>query len=533
MKRGERRFWHTLPSFFSIATGAALFLIIGILLFAQEAFGHAYQNFSLLSNLALLPAALGLVIVGTLLLSRSSPKRPSPVWRYSLYFLALLAAQLVITRSTWFYAGWDVESCYRAAENLARGEAVQNADYFRLCPNNAPLTVLLSAILWVGERLRLSVPYALLPYTVAFMLNVTCFLTVLCVRRLTKSGAAGVFTAALSTVWIALSPYMSIPYTDTCAILFPVLALYVFLCRLPSFPKWLLISLLCCFGATLKPSALILMIAFIMVGSFRALAKREPLKAQFKRLGAVFAAVMLGAIPSALWQNAATTLVAGSATPQEQLSETHYLMMGMNGNTYGGHSPEDVAFSSSFPTLSERRQANLQKAWERLASRTPAENLHFFAVKAFKAYADGTFASNKSLLEIEIPPRTDALSSFLRSIYFTNGSLNRVYATIQQAVWLAVLLLCAVAAVFDRRAHPVVPILALALLGVTLYLLLVEVWPRYLFVYAPIFTVLAMIGLENLAKRYAAFRIRSARIQRKPPSAQRVKTKTHHPASEA
>ena len=31
------------------------------------------------------------------------------------------------------------------------------------------------------------------------------------------------------------------------------------------------------------------------------------------------------------------------------------------------------------------------------------------------------------------------------------------------------------------------------------YLLLFEVWPRYLFVYAPLFVVLAALGLERLA----------------------------------
>lgn len=38
-----------------------------------------------------------------------------------------------------------------------------------------------------------------------------------------------------------------------------------------------------------------------------------------------------------------------------------YVLVGMNGATYGGHSPEDVASSTSFATLAERRSANLQR----------------------------------------------------------------------------------------------------------------------------------------------------------------------------
>ena len=196
------------------------------------------------------------------------------------------------------------------------------------------------------------------------------------------------------------------------------------------------------------------------------------------------------------FQDQTTIWLTGTTTPEQQLSETHYLMLGMNGATWGGHSVEDVEYSSSFDTLAQRRQANLERAWERLTSRSLAENAKFFAVKAYKAYADGSFASHSSFLELETPKRTDSLSLFLRSLYHKRGALMPYCQTIAQGLWLMVLTLCAWAAIRLRR-HPAVAVLALTLLGLTLYVLLLEVWPRYLFLYAPFYVILASMAFEK------------------------------------
>ena len=182
--------------------------------------------------------------------------------------------------------------------------------------------------------------------------------------------------------------------------------------------------------------------------------------------------------------------------PEKQLSITHYLMLGMNGETFGGHSPSDVEFSTSYESLSERRSANISRAWERLSGRSLAQNAHFFAVKTFKAYNDGSFASHSSFLELEVPRRADALSRFLRECYHHGGAYVPYFQTAAQGLWLMILMLCAMGCLQLRR-RPEIAVLALTLLGVTAYLLLFEVWPRYLFLYAPFFAILASMAAEK------------------------------------
>ena len=412
-----------------------------------------------------------------------------------LVFAAVLAVQLVVARCAWYKMGWDIANVYTTAEELARGQALTDPDYFRLCPNNAPLTILQAVPMWVAVKLGLAVPFVVLPYLDAVLLNLTAYFTVRCAQRITPSRWARGFAAAVSILWIALSPYVLYPYTDTWAVLFPVLAIYAWMTvRRPAL-RWGLVSLACFAGAAVKPTVLIVLIALGLLGLCRFLGRRDFSAAAWKRALAVLAALVLGAVPGQVFQRASTAYLAGSAVPQEQLSETHYLMMGMNGETYGGHSPDDVAFSQSFASLADRQRANLQRAWERVCEKGLWGNVRFFTIKLYKAYADGSFAANSSFLDLEIPRRTDTLSTFVRSLYHHRGSLNPLCHTLAQGLWLAVLALCAVAAFARRR--PEAQALTLAILGATAYLLLFEVWPRYLFVFAPLYVLLATMALDR------------------------------------
>lgn len=495
-----RRFCGIAPALLSLVCGAALCAILAVLVLGQSVCSAYYENLSLLSNAALLPFAAVLIALCFFLChrldGRAAQNERRSLLRLRLGFLAVLGVQLVIARCCWYKMGWDISVVYTTAEELARGLESSHPDYFNLCPNNAPITLLQYLPMRLAVRLGLAEPFIVLPCIDAVLLNLSAYFAVRCVQLLTQSRAAHAFAIALSIGWIALSPYILYPYTDSFAILFPVLAFYTHLRVRPPVLKWLLISLLCFFGASVKPTVLILLIALMLLGACRFLAGGDFSRAAWKRVMLTVLAMVIGMLPGKLWQNGATAYLAGSAKPEEQLSATHYLMLGMNGATFGGHSTGDVEFSTSFATLSERQSANLKRAWERVSERSLAENLRFFTVKAYKAYADGSFAAHTSFLELEVPKREDGLSAFLRSLYHKRGALTPYCQTLAQGVWLTVLGLCAAGCIRSRR-NPAVAVLALTLLGLTAYLLLFEVWPRYLFLYAPVFVILAALALDK------------------------------------
>lgn len=424
MKPIKKLFWNHIPAICSLAMGCMLLTVLALLLFAQPAFSAYYTNLSQLSYIALLPVSALLIAFLFYLRHREGENLQSfSPWALRAVFLVVLGIQFLVARCCWYKMGWDISVVYTTAEELGLGLPLSNPSYFTLCPNNAPLTILQTLPLWVAGKIGLGVPFVVLPYIDAVLLNLSAYACVRCVQMLTKSRVAHLFAIFVAITWIALSPYILFPYTDTFAIPFPILALYAWLrIRRPAI-KWFFVSGLCFFGASIKPTVLIFLIALILLSLCQFLAQRDFSVKVWKRGVIIAAALIIGALPGRLFQQASTVYLAGTAKPQEQLSVTHYLMLGMNGDTYGGHSVDDVNFSQSYATLDERQPANLRRAWERLTSRSLTENLHFFAVKAYKAYADGSFASHSSFIELEVPQRPGAFSAFLRDFYHKRGDL--------------------------------------------------------------------------------------------------------------
>ncbi len=502
MRRHGTRIYQTTGkrySVFSIAAGALFLVILGVIVAGQRAFSFAYDRTYLLANwwIMLIVLALLSAIAWGRRFFIGKPRRAAPLkWFLPVYFTALLALQLVATHSIWFYPGWDVNRVWQTAAQIAAGETFDGS-YFAMCPNNAIITMILVAPLWVAGRLGLAVPYAVLPYLSAALVNAACFVCVLCVRKLTKSRLARAGSLFFCTTWIAFSATVTVPYTDTFSILFPVLALYTYLSDLRTFPKWLLIALLSSVGAAIKPTAAIFLIALVLVSAFRFFPLSRMTPERRRRTAAILAAIVIGVLPGRALYHGAILYLGGDTQPQGQLCDTHYLMLGMNNETYGGHSPADNEFSLSYPTLEERRTATLREAWRRFSARGVAGNLRFFTIKLYKAYSDGTLASNTSYLKTETPLRTDAFSVTLRKFYDPKKDEGILAATVEQGLWISILTLCAIL-LLRRRGSGITALLGFTLAGVTAYLLLFEVWPRYLFLYAPFFVVSASLGLERL-----------------------------------
>jgi len=496
MQRTARRFFSFVPSLLSILMGIGFIAILALLVAGQPSLSQYYQPVSLLSNGWLYPAALALVVLLFFMASRTTKQLKSRRLLSALLQCAVLCVQFLIARSCWYKMGWDVATVYTTAEELARGLIPTQLDYFHAYPNNATLTLLHAFPMWIAIRIGLVVPFVVLPYIDAILLNLASYFCYRCVQLLTTNRISHCFARIVSIGWIAFSPYILYPYTDTFSILFPVLAFYFWLRITPPCLKWFLVSLVCFAGAAIKPTVLIVLIALLLLSICHFISKLNFSLATFKRSMVLLIVLLIGMLPGKLFENYSIYYLTGSTHPQAEHGLGYWAMTGMNGKSFGGHTDADVQYANSFSNYNERQSACLQRAWERLTGRTFAENLHFFTVKAYKAYADGSFASHSSFLELETPKRTDSLSVFLRSLYHKRGSLMPYCQTLIQGVWLGVLTLCAYACIRLRK-NAFVSILALTLLGLTLYVLLLEVWPRYLFLYMPFFVILAAMAFEK------------------------------------
>ena len=489
-----------LPSAFTLFFSLILVWVFVVLLFFAEPFSLYYKTYIPVHNGLIFLCSL--VFIGLLLLFSTTflkkIKTIPPPWLF-IYFVLLLVFQYIICKNTWFYPGWDAKACYETSMQIANG-IVHDPAYFKLCPNNAPITVLLSFPLWIANKLNFAEPYVVLPYLGMVLQHLTCVFLILSLQKLVKNSATILIALFIMPIFIGLSGYMTIPYTDAYSVMFPTLALYLWLSIKKPVLKWFLLSLICFFGATIKPAIAILFIALFIGLLFKGINSNLPLKDKCKKSIIILLAIIVGFIPSQIWKEQSVLFMAGEANPGIQLSESHYIMMGMNSKTFGGHDYNDVLFTSSILDLSEKRSANLKTAYQRLTERSLRENAKFFAVKLFKAYGDGTFGYSYSVFNEKTPPRESALSSFLNNVYLRDGIYFGKYTSFMQMIWLGILLLCLIASVALRK-NKTVQLLTLTLLGLTIYLLMVEVWTRYLFVMASFYLLLALIGFDYLTTR--------------------------------
>lgn len=502
--KGESRDW--LSPLFCWAYAAVLLWVLGLLTLGQRSMEAYYYHSFCISNGILLLAAAGLTGLWVWRLRVQKDKLPQTTpsvwqaWGRAALYLALFAVQCLMARCLWFYFAFDPSMVRQGAEALATEGALsaETAAYFRQCPNNAPLTVILSLLYRLGMKLGLAEPYVLEVYGAALLTNLSVAAAMTVLRRLRVRPSVRRVGFGLAAVWLLFSPFIIMPYTDTYACLFPVLALLILLTGWKAPVRYGLAALCCSLGGAVKPSAYILLIAALLLGVIRFFFRKKN-AALWKRGLCVLAAVILGVLPGMALEKGSVKLLTGSTAPEEALGSAHYLMIGLDDQYWGGHSAEGVAFSGSFATAKERTRANLKQALAEVQGRTLTENLHFFSVKAYKAYADGTFAFNSYLAE-EMVRRSDRLSLFLRKIYYREGAWNPAYRAVMQGLWLLLLLGCFAAALLRRKEYAV-QLCALSLLGLTGYQLLFEVWPRYLFLYAPVFLVLALLGVEKMGKR--------------------------------
>ena len=183
-------------------------------------------------------------------------------------------------------------------------------------------------------------------------------------------------------------------------------------------------------------------------------------------------------------------------------------MMGLNPESGGGFSPDDVYFSDSFDTPKERSKANIDKAIERLKALGGKGLVEYYAKKAMLNFDNGTYSwSMEGNFYYDVPEEPNGSASpFLRDIFYYDGEYYQHFATLQQYLWIMILLgnFGVIFIIRDKKMRSAVAVAILALIGLTMFEMLFEARARYLFNYSPIFIVTASVGWYAMLKSAAS-----------------------------
>lgn len=495
----------------SIVFGIVFALIVFVCTFLN---GIEYGRKELLEKLVSSVPGIAFLLIGSgalfffsLLFFRNKRRDYTDVTKKHLMIIlfisvAFLAFQITASFSYYFYTDWDAGFLRSVSEIVARGEVPGEAydDYFSRYPNNLTLVNIFSKIIALTSGIGTIPVFSLILFQ-CFINWVTGLLLFFSVARLFENGLVPFFSYIMYIALVGISPWVSIPYSDSVALLFPMLIFFIYtrrdLNKGTIVTKWLLIGFVTYLGYTIKPQVIFVTVSLIIVLSVHLIfnkkcGKKNIIKGVICTAGIIIAFFSVNNINNGMDIN-----VDG----QKTFGAKHFLMMGFNSEAMGVYSGEDVAFSGSFKTKEERDRADMEKVSERIRNMGVAGFSRLMVKKTLTNYYDGSFCwGGEGSFYYEVLPDQNAMSPFFKNVYYNRryeGKYNYAWTFFEQCVWMGTLTL-SIFSVFIKKPGKETVILLLTLLILTVFQTLFEARARYLFIYAPFYIMLATYGCSNI-----------------------------------
>lgn len=492
------------PAIIRIVFIAAILLIIADILFLSDFTEYFTKKNFLLSNRTLLAVSIGICVLLSFLLKKKKQAEYSYkqiVLGLSLASLLLIIFQLITISNMYFYPGWDAGGIRKAVFEIVNGTYNISYVYSRY-PSQINVTALMVGIVKLSNLLGIDGYFGIL-FVSALFVNLAGVFTFLSTYHITKNTKISIFSWFIFTLWVGLSPWISIPYTDTYSILYPILAFYLYVSRKPeekSGIRWFFIGLLCIYGSTIKQTVIIILVAIIIVELLNAFAQKD--KKIWINLIFSFAMILLSVVPVLIIKSYSKDVIGIELNDKEDFSVYHLAMMGLNEETNGVFSQDDVDFSASFMTIEERNSKNLEVIQQRLNDYGFFGYLKFLAKKALVIFSDGSFAWGvEGNFYHTIPERTNRFALFLRDIYYNDGTHNQLFMTLEQILWFVVLLLLPLMSMMKQKPNGNEVTLMLIVLGFIFGILLFEARARYVYHFSTFFVLGASIGLGKVTEK--------------------------------
>lgn len=429
----------------------------------------------------------------------------------ALLSVMLLGAQVFVAYHAYFVSVWDARYVLEGAWAFAyREPEMISGSYFSRCPNNLALVGL------YGGLLRLPMCFGMefgqerglmILILMQCAMNTACGLvmwsqTRRAAERVTDGETA---CAAALLAWltyallVGLSPWFLVPYSDATALIFPVLLLWLYQRMKDRLSGALLLGALGALAFLIKPQASIPVIAVALCELAAALVRRSARSAAYLALLAVsFALVYL---PS---QGLIERAIGIELDRDGALGFAHYLNMGVNDEHDGAFNTPDQEDALAVPAQ-ERTMWCLASAFSRVKAYGAGGMAEHLLKKALVNFADGGFAWGVDFARNDLPLKDEGISACVRSAVYSDGARYPVLHTLEQAVWLLLLVLCPLGAFGLKRGKGCECMaMLLSVTGIVTFNMLFEAKARYVYVMVPVMIAMAACGLCALAARRSA-----------------------------
>lgn len=420
-------------------------------------------------------------------------------------FIVFFIIQLIIIKSIYFKPGWDADTvttlAYNSVDNIS---LIGKNEYLQTYPNNFFITIVFTIIIKLFNLIGLGQYSGYALSTVGGLLvNLSCLIAALCVYESLHKKAITIITYLLGGVFLGLSPWIVVPYTDTYSIIFPITLLYLYIIRYKVEHTWIIwgiIIIVSIIGYYVKPTVIITLLA-ILINSLIILAssmKKFGVKSLIRNNNLkICSSIVISAIVSLFVFSTISNCYNFDSKSEKSFSMWHFMMMGLNEETLGVYNYFDVDASKACSTRLSRIEMNKSVITDRLLTRTPYEHIKFFTKKLLTICNDGTFAwSQEGGFYLQINENNSSTSLFLKNYFYPWGGNYLIYNLFMQFLWIIVLFGTFMCGFFENKSKYLVG--KMCIMGITLFCLLFEARSRYLFLYGPIYIYIALLGYNNL-----------------------------------
>ena len=430
------------------------------------------------------------------------------IWMVGLFMLQAVIAKFGHTK-----IGWDVFTIIEQANDLKEEWNL----YFAYFPNNRVLTYLLMLLFNLTKLLGITNIWLVSIMANIVIIDITLIFVVwLSNKYYGKKGA--IISMLLSTFLFALHPNILVPYSDTFGMCFAVISI---LCierfkneKLAMKYVWLfLASFSFIFGSYIKPVVLIPLIAIIIV----CLLKEKIFlhrKLFLPSLAFIVVVTASFCFADAIRSNAQVAIFTNPEVYYKEFIETKeiplhfYFSMGLTEQKsddgkylYGSYNADDYTIISAINGYEEKVVFSIKNAQYRLEKMGSFKYLQHSFHKFIWTNTDGTFLYGfEGSFHHDSPRSTEGISGFIHEFtYPTSFIYQNYYSNYLQAVWLLIVFLCAIAS-YPKGNDDKALIETLSILGLMLFLVLFETRARYLFIFTPLYVILATKGLLRFFK---------------------------------
>lgn len=435
--------------------------------------------------------------------------------------LILLFFQIFFVAHIYFYAGNDALNIRIGAEKFVNGEfdSFYNLVYYQVCPNNLMAYFLYILAYFFAKYTKICSGYTVLVACNIILTNVAVLLSTLSAYKMTKRKNCMWLVFCFAVLLFGITPWLSVPYTDTLSIAFPISSLYIYLCLrekdIPLILKWLFILLIPFLTYGLKPLNIIVAIAIILCEILHFNFSKQSLKKIPVFLGALLMILIL--VMNV--QTAIEKKVGYQADKNQELSLVWVLFLGSDNSTYGQWSFENLQYSLQYETQEERQGALLDKVVERMSAMGVTGYLQHWMNKVHIFYNDGNFGwGTTGSMVADVPNKESLLTKNIRNIVYPPenyglvsnypgyGEYFKYYAVTKQFVWLLIFAFMVIGICRPSKDKRVL-VFKITWIGVFLFSMLFEAHARLLVSFLPVFVTIAGFGADCKKKKTSSEKI--------------------------